>query len=49
MNGPCDDIRVLDLSSGPAGGIATLMAADYRAGPQGAFSWGSREVALSSG
>ena len=31
MNGPCDDIRVLDLSSGPVGGIATMMLADFGA------------------
>ena len=31
MGGPCDDIRVIDLSSGPAGGIATMMLADYGA------------------
>ena len=31
MRGPCDDIRVIDLSSGPVGGIATMMLADYGA------------------
>ena len=31
MQGPCDDIRVIDLSSGPVGGIATMMLADYGA------------------
>ena len=31
MRGPCDDIRVIDLSTGPVGGIATMMLADYGA------------------
>ena len=31
MSGPCDDLRVIDLSSGPAGGIGTMMLADYGA------------------
>ena len=31
MAGPCDDLRILDLSSGPAGGIATMVLADFGA------------------
>ena len=31
LRGPCDDLRVIDLSSGPVGGIATMMLADYGA------------------
>ena len=31
MTGPCDDIRVLDLSRGQAGGIATMVLADFGA------------------
>ncbi len=31
MPGPCDDLRILDLSSGPAGGLATMVLADYGA------------------
>ncbi len=31
LHGPCDDLRVIDLSSGPVGGIATMMLADYGA------------------
>ena len=29
--GPCDDLRVVDLSSGPAGGVATMALADFGA------------------
>ena len=31
MPGPCDDLRVIDLSSGPAGGLATMILADFGA------------------
>src|SRR5438874_1458644 len=31
MTGPCDDIRVIDLSVGRPGGIATMVLADYGA------------------
>ena len=31
MSGPCDDLRVIDLSSGPAGGVATMVLADFGA------------------
>ena len=31
MAGPCDDLRIIDLSSGPVGGIATMVLADFGA------------------
>ena len=31
MSGPCDDLRVIDLSSGQPGGIATMVLADFGA------------------
>ena len=31
MSSPCDDLRILDLSSGPAGGLATMVLADFGA------------------
>ena len=31
MAGVCDDLRVIDLSSGPAGGLATMVLADFGA------------------
>ena len=31
MAGPCDDLRIIDLSSGPVGGIATMVPADFGA------------------
>ena len=31
MTKPCDDVRILDLSSGRAGGIATMVLADFGA------------------
>ena len=31
MAGPLDDLRVIDLSSGPAGGMATMVLADFGA------------------
>ena len=31
MSGPCDDLRVIDLSSGPVAGIATMVLADFGA------------------
>ena len=31
MSGPCDDLRVIDLSSGPVGGVATMVLADFGA------------------
>ena len=31
MSGPCDDLRVIDLSSGPAGGVATMVLGDFGA------------------
>ena len=31
MPGPCDGLRVLDLSSGPVGGVATMVLADFGA------------------
>jgi len=31
MTGPCDDVRILDLSGGRAGGIATMVLADFGA------------------
>src|SRR5262245_36768903 len=31
MNGPCDNLRVIDLSSGAAGGLATMVLADFGA------------------
>ena len=31
MSGPCDDLRVIDLSSGPVAGIATMVLVDFGA------------------
>src|SRR5215211_5990924 len=31
MNGPCDNLQVIDLSSGAAGGLATMVLADFGA------------------
>ena len=31
MSGPCDDLRIIDLTSGQAGGIATMVLADFGA------------------
>ena len=31
MAAPLDDLRVIDLSSGPAGGMATMVLADFGA------------------
>jgi crotonobetainyl-CoA:carnitine CoA-transferase CaiB-like acyl-CoA transferase len=31
MTGPCDDLRIIDLSSGQASGIATMILADFGA------------------
>ena len=31
MSSPCDDLRILDLSTGPAGGLATMVLADFGA------------------
>jgi len=31
VTGPCDDLRIIDLSSGQAGGIATMVLADFGA------------------
>ncbi len=31
MSGPCDDLRIIDLSSGPVAGIATMVLADFGA------------------
>ncbi|MBM3141239.1 MAG: hypothetical protein FJZ92_13805, partial [Chloroflexi bacterium] len=31
VSGPCDDLRVIDLSSGAAGGLATMVLADFGA------------------
>ena len=31
MSGPCDDLLVVDLSSGPAGGLASMVLADFGA------------------
>ena len=31
MSRPCDDLRILDLSTGPAGGLATMVLADFGA------------------
>ena len=31
MTGPCDDLRIIDLTSGQAGGIATMILADFGA------------------
>src|SRR5688572_14344781 len=31
MTGPCDDLRIIDLSSGRAAGIATMVLADFGA------------------
>ena len=31
MTKPCDDIRVIDLSSGRQGGITTMVLADFGA------------------
>src|SRR5438552_17603654 len=31
MPGPCTDLRVIDLSDGPIGGVATMVLADFGA------------------
>ena len=28
--GPCDDLRIIDLSRGPAGGIATMVLGPFQ-------------------